>query len=466
MLSLFTRFFIHCFVVFISFFALFQPEMLIDPPIAVEKDNARYTSQSIIFSLKAKSQSKIIRATLIHGVKSNTCLGDSQARREIEFTAGTQIEIAWTWNLSRSGNLPPGGTIWWQWELQDEENHTLLTDPQTLTAEDPNFHWQELQTQSLKLFWSKGDSQFGSRLLQISKDSLQRLSKDAGLESTGPVRIMIYPSSDAMQNALVYSSDWAGGVAFPEYNVVMIGIAPDQMDWAAEAIPHELAHLITDRLIYNCSSTDLPTWLSEGLADYAAGPTSESVRASILAALKSGNLPALTSLTNGFAADSYLAAQSYDQSHMVVEFMIERYGAGSIDELLNRIRDGKQIDVTLREVYGLDTAGLDRTWRASLGVGTAPKVNPNTVTPPARPTTIPTLPLFSPLSSPTVLITAAPDTPTPAPVIEKPAPQSPSTTPILPPQSSSKPSSRYLLLIGLGASAVSLAAVMLIRRNR
>jgi hypothetical protein len=466
MLSLFTPFYTHCFVIFFSLFALFQPKFFADQPIIVEKDGARYNSQSIIFSLKAKSISKINRVTLIHGVKSNTCLGGSQARREIEFTAGAQIEIAWTWNLSLSGNLPPGGTIWWQWELQDEDNQTLLTDPQTLTVEDPNFHWQELQTQSLTLFWSKGDSQFGSRLLQIGKDSLQRLSKDAGLESTGPVRIMVYPSSTAMQDALVNSSDWAGGVAFPEYNVVMIGIAPDQMDWAAEAIPHELAHLITGRLIYNCTGTDLPTWLSEGLADYAAGPISESVRASILTTLKAGDLPVLTSLSNGFAADSYLAAQSYDQSHMVVEFMIDRYGTGSIDALLNRIRDGKQIDATLQEVYGLDTAGLDRTWRASLGVGTAPMANSNTVTPSDRPTPIPTLPLFSPLSSPVVLITAALDTPTPAPAMAKPATQSPSATPILPPESPSSPAGQYLLLIGLGISAVTLAAVVLLRRNR
>ncbi len=363
------------------------------PIITIHKNETQNGfPHSVTFHLLAESDTEIKRVTLIYGVKTTSCV-QSEARKDMDFTAGKTIDVKWEWKLDLSGNLPTGIKMAWQWELEDATGSVTRIDEQQIRYEDPNFKWQKLEKSPVTLYWSDGGSGFGATLLQVALSSLDRLEKNAGLTVTQPLEITIYPSAEDMRDSLVMKTEWAGGVAFSEYQVVLIGMPPDQLDWGNEVIPHELAHLVTGMRIFNCQGGYLPTWLNEGLSMYAEGPVSKTTQNRIELVLKKGELPALSTLANGFPANSDLANQAYDQSQMVTSFIIDHYGKEKLDALLDEVRSGKSIDKALRAVYGLDTDGMDQTWRASLGYGTAPEPGNPTETPTPVKTRVPTLAL-------------------------------------------------------------------------
>jgi hypothetical protein len=209
-------------------------------------------------------------------------------------------------------------------------------------------------------------------------------------------------------------------VAFPEYDLSMIGIEPDNLEWAENVIPHELAHLVVRTLVFNCRGADLPTWLDEGLATYSEHSTREADLMALRQALAGNRLPALRGLAGGFQADPTLANLSYTYSEQVTAYLIETHGSEKMLALLTAMRDGQRVDEALSATYGFDTDGLDEAWRASLGFAPPPTSEPAHTPAAVQRTAVPTLPLFTPApSGPTstpapVVVVAASSTPAPA----------------------------------------------------
>ena len=185
----------------------------------------------------------------------------------------------------------------------------------------------------------------------------------------------------------------------------MIGIAPGETQWLAKVIPHELAHLVVDQRIDNCAGNRLPTWLNEGLARFAEGPTSAEDRKLVLDALRSGEIQPFLGLTAEFPVSTARANLAYAQSGMAVSFLVEQYGAENIDKLLAQVEQGSAIDTALRDIYGMDTAGIDQAWRAYLGFGSPSSAGTATPTTAAKRTAVPTFALYAtalPSATPTI----------------------------------------------------------------
>ena len=349
----------------------------------------------IVFAVSANSPAIIDRATLIYGASADFLCASDSARQDISFTPSAIVYLKWTWDLNLSGILPPGANIWWQWELHDVSGATMLTEVKNFTVEDPTINWQKLQQGNVSVYWGKGDASFGAFLLDETVTSLPRLAAASGIHYTGKVRLMVYPSAQEMIDAAPRLPDWSGGVTFPEYGTVMVGIGPGEYDWARQVIPHELAHLVTSRRIFNCQGNDLPTWLSEGLSVFAQGPTSYTDKELVTKALEQKNLTGLVFLKEGFSSDAEVTAQDYAESGMVVTYLIKTYGPEKMDKVLGLFQAGTLLDPALLQVYGLDTQGIDDAWRNSLGYGPAPgDFAPTTAAAPS-PVVIPTLALWT-----------------------------------------------------------------------
>ena len=326
--------------------------------------------QSITFILKATSPVPIDHIQLMYGTNQSSCL-DSSAYQQIDFERGSDIYVTWTWNLAYSGNIPPGSEVWWVWILTDEQGSQISTEKQTLQVEDPGYRWSHLAQAPINLYWTEGTTSFGQSLLQIANQSLIKISRNFNVMDPGKIRIQIYPSADDMRNATLYSPDWSGGLAFPNYGVILIGIAPGDGEWAQEVIPHELTHLIVDQRMAGCNAASIPTWFEEGLAVYSEGPTSQRGLTLITVADSKGSLPALTSLSSGFADNFQRADLDYAISGSVVHYLMESYDIEKMDQLLTQLHSGQSFDKSLEKVYGLTTATLDRAWRENLGLSTA-----------------------------------------------------------------------------------------------
>jgi hypothetical protein len=378
----------------------------------------------ITFELEFKSSRPIKQINLLYGAEGKSCSG-GLARQKVDFTtAGDTITTDWVWDFHKTDSLPVGVKVDWQWEIVDSNGVTTLVDPKTITIGDDSQNWKSVSGDGITVMWFDGSQGFGNKLLNIATDSIQRLSEDAGIEPPPDILIVVYPDAERLKEAILFTSEWVGGMAFPNYGISMMGIAPGEDDWAAEVIPHELAHLVTDTAVFNCLGTYMPTWLSEGLSMYLEGEPSPGDIASVETALKNDSLFPLRSLAQGFAVSGDKARLAYAFSGEVVRYLINTYGAERMAALLTAIQQGNTIDQALNKVYGFDTDWLDLEYRASKGYAELPAIR---LTPSPSPqatsiaTLAPILPGFggaatqTPDPSPTETAAAPTDTPMPAP---------------------------------------------------
>ena len=141
---------------------------------------------------------------------------------------------------------------------------------------------------------------------------------------------------------MIFPKEWTGGVAFTEYGIIAIGIAPDNLDWGERAIAHELTHVVNHQMTFN-PYNGLPTWLDEGLAKHNEGPIQQGDLDILNQAIAQKSLISLHSLCSPFSAYSNMADLSYAESWSAVDFLIKNYGEAKMLELLNTFKQGSSL---------------------------------------------------------------------------------------------------------------------------
>ncbi|MCL4262653.1 MAG: hypothetical protein KJ069_05540 [Anaerolineae bacterium] len=372
--------------------------LLAQSPITVQSDvldDADYPN-SVTFRLDVDGTAVITQAMLHYDVSKVSCL-DAAADVPVEIEGGT---LEWTWEMVRSGNPPPGTAVTWNWTLTDADGNTLTTPPQTHTFTDTRYNWRTVEADNLKLHWYEGN--VGPNLLNAAVDGLERLESEMGIELQDEVNLFIYGDTADMRDAVLYIQDWAGGVAFSDYNVILMGIPPSLANtWGQDVVPHELAHLVVAQYGRSCVGGSRPNWLEEGLAVYAEGDTSPDIQADIERGLANNSFEPLRSLNGAFSAHGAEAGIAYSQSYSTVAYLLETYGREPLQQLVLTLAAGKNTDAALEEVYGFNVDGLELEWRAHLGLPardippTPTAINPAaiaTIVPEGLPTNLPTPP--------------------------------------------------------------------------
>lgn len=353
--------------------------------------------ETVTFQLVVDRPGAIAAAVLTYDVETDDCLTAS-AQAPVTVAAGA-TEISWTWVMSRSGNPPPGARLWWEWTLTDQTGATLTTPRQALTFGDDRFAWQTVEAERIHLHWYAGE-EVGPLLLEAAVNGLARLQTDMGIELQREAQFYIYGSAEDMRQAVLYVQDWAGGVAFTEYNTILMGVPPAIAEsWGTRTVRHELAHLVTAQFGRSCVGGGRPTWLEEGLAVYAEGDPDPDVLADLEQAIAENSLSPVRSLNGAFPAHDREAGIAYSQSYSLVAFLLERYGREKMQTLLLTLAAGEGYDDALEMVYGFNADGLEVAWREAIGAPA--RVIPPTPTPLVA-AAIPTAgPLGAPQSRPT-----------------------------------------------------------------
>ena len=344
------------------------------PSKAQQEISASYTTKvefptALTFSVSAESSANITQIVLSYKVNIITNV-TVITEVEPDFDAAPRVETSWEWDMRRN-SLPPGAEVQYSWRIIDAAGHELETSWATVQFNDDRYHWNSLTEGKVSLFWYKGDQSFARQLLDAASETVIKLGNDTGAYLEQAVKIYIYASSTDLRGALVYPEEWTGGVAYIEYGILAIGIAPDNLAWGKRAMAHELTHLVTYQMTSNPYS-DIPTWLNEGLSMYAEGDLETSFRSLLDEAISEDKLVSVQSLSSNFPADPQEARLSYAESYSLVNFLIHSYGREKMLSLLGVFKQGSSYDDALKEVYGFDTAGLDDLWRASLGLGPRP----------------------------------------------------------------------------------------------
>ena len=387
------------------------------------------------FRLDVDPSVTITDAVLTYDVDQISCLDVStQVPVEVE---GSLIE--WDWTMIRSGNPPPGVEMWWEWTVTDDQGQTYTTPRQSLIFSDDRFEWQTVSQGDVTLHWYDGE-EVGPLLLDAAVAGIQLLEQDMGIELQEDVEFYIYGSSDDMQDAVLYIQDWAGGVAFSEYNIILMGVPPSLAeDWGRSTIRHELAHLVVGQFAQSCVGGHRPTWLEEGLAMYAEGEPSGTVTDDLDQGIKENSFAPLRSLSGPFPAHDDEAGSAYSQSYSTIQFLREEFGQDKLRSLLLLLAEGESYDDALQSIYDFNVDGLEQRWRAWIEAPDRPI--PSTPTP------------LSAAAIPTVVPLAGPETvPTQAAAVNPPA------TPTVPAPSTG--------ICGLGLAPLFLVGALVWRKKK
>lgn len=343
--------------------------------------------QSIRFHVTLASPIRITSLVLEYGDTEKTC-GEVVAKAYPQFKPGTRVEADWVWDMRQSGSLPPGAPLWWRWRITDETGAETVTDQKSVTWLDKAHSWQTMTKGQIRLHWYKNSAGMAQQLLDAADAGLTRTEQQTGLTNDQPVDLYIYANNDDMQDAILYEPGWTGGLAFPSLNIVIIGIAPAQLDWGRTAEVHELTHVVVGHFTFTCLG-GLPTWLNEGLAVFSEGALDPESQQQFDTAVRTNELLPIRSLSGPFSEVPSRTYLSYSESFSIVSFMLEAYGREKMTALLVQLRDGNTLDEALTAVYGFNVDGLEDAWRAEIGA--QPRQSSAAPTALATPTFVPTI---------------------------------------------------------------------------
>ena len=356
---------------------------------------------SITFRAEFESNVPIKSVVLEYGTDELTC-GTVVAKAYPIINRGRSVNAKWTWEMKQSGSLPPGATIWWRWRIIDENDQETLSKQKTVTWLDSKYDWQTAFSGPIYLHWYSGDQVFAKDLLNAAENGLARLQNDAGLQPNQPIHLYIYADTDDLKDAILYEPSWTGGLAFPEHDIVIIGISQHDIEWGRTTITHELTHVLVGHLTFSCLGS-VPTWLNEGLAVYSEGGLGSASETQLNNAIQNDQLLTVRSLSGGFSEIPSRAYLSYSQSYSIVKYLVDTYGQAKMNSLLTALRDGTTIDDALLRIYGFDVEGLEADWRKAIGA--APQSTSAQPTAQPTPTFVPT---YVPFAGAQVAVTPTP----------------------------------------------------------
>ncbi|MRS03154.1 hypothetical protein EG832_08020 [bacterium] len=318
---------------------------------------------SVNFSINLDSAQDVAQVKLHYGTNRDSC-GTVSALAYPEFTTGSSVQARWEWDMRQSGGEPPGTTIWWQWEYIDKQGKSEFTDKKEILWLDDIHDWQLIEDGLIRFHYYENDTDYANTLKDAAVAALNHLHEDIGMIPDQPVDLYIYSSTQDMRDAVFYEPGWTGGLAYPEYNILIIGIDPSQLDWGQSTEAHELTHVLVGDYTFSCLGAT-PTWLSEGLAVYGeGGPSSDQVDF-FNQNVNADSLLSFNVLSGGFAEDPSKADLSYSQSYYMVDYLIQTYGKDKMLDLLQGIKAGDAIDDALQTTYGFDLSGFQDEWRRS-----------------------------------------------------------------------------------------------------
>jgi len=295
----------------------------------------------------------------------------------IDFVPATTVEVGWSWDMRKTGGLPPGSSVGYWWTVADTKGDRIETEPAKVRVDDARYSWYSLTEGEVNIYWYEGDESFAQELMDVAQQVLVRLAEDTGAELEQPVKIYIYANAQDLLGAMIFPQEWTGGVAYTRFGTIAIGIPtdeidwgrgamalpPDEIDWGRRSMAHELTHLVIHQMVFN-PYNDLPTWLDEGIAMYSEGALEPVFTNLLRKAIAEDSLISVRGLASPFSAYADEAVLSYAQSYSLVEFLISNYGQSKMLELLNTFKEGSGYDEALEKVYGFDMDGLDSSWRS------------------------------------------------------------------------------------------------------
>jgi hypothetical protein len=274
------------------------------------------------------------------------------------------------------GQLLPNMKIVAQFGVVFSDGTTEIGPALTVIYADTRFQWKKVTAGLVNIYYYSGDSSFGQQLGTIAQQGMAKTTSLLGATETKPIDFYVYGDQSSFLDAMGPSTTGdVGGQAKPEFRTCYALIEPTNVAYAADAIPHELTHVVFADVTDNPYHAPL-NWFNEGMAVYLSVGFGSDDRSRIAQAVQAGTLMPLSALTGAFpriTARFYLA---YAEAVSAVDFMVRTYGQSDVAKLLSAYGTGATDDEAFQSAMGVDTSAFDKAWLASNGVNSSQSFGP------------------------------------------------------------------------------------------
>ncbi len=111
------------------------------------------------FSLSAESDVNITDIRLHYAV-DRLSYAEVTSEVSVAFNPGTTVSVGWTWNMRRTGGLPPGSGVEYWWTVTDASGNTVETASAQVMFDDNRYSWNSLTEGEITIYWYEGDESF------------------------------------------------------------------------------------------------------------------------------------------------------------------------------------------------------------------------------------------------------------------------------------------------------------------
>jgi len=327
--------------------------------ISADSQLAYRFGQALEFSLQATAPSPIQSVTLFLQPRE---MADTLTA-EPPFTATPDVDITYTVDLTQL-RLAPFTTITYWWHIEDEEGHSLTTEPQEMSYVDDRFEWREIAENGVTVHWGGDEAAVGQAALDAVHDALPEMQAIFPTAPPSPIEVYVYPTAADLRAGLrLTGRDWIGAHAHPELGVILVS-ANGPLTAAtelSESIPHELAHLY----LYEATGTgyeSTPLWFDEGLASLFESAPNPNYATRLDEATVAGETLAFADLCYAFPSDNEGTLLAYAQSESFVRYIQSQYGNQALQQMIQALADGADCQSVSERALGISLASLNQDW--------------------------------------------------------------------------------------------------------
>ncbi len=252
-------------------------------------------------------------------------------------------------------------------DLQNGES--ITSQDYRFYYEDNRYQWQSLVDDQFQVHWAdQGGIEFGADVIEVARTGLQRVQSLIAAEPAEQIDIYAYPSSSELQETLTLTGlNWVAGHADPDLGVMVVALPnrPDKQLLMEQRIPHELMHILLFEAV-GPKYTNLPTWVSEGLASIAELYPNPDYQFLLEDAYAEESLLTISSLCQPFPRDAYRANLAYAEAASFTRYLQEQYGSSGLTALVQSYADGLDCDRGVEVALGRSLLQLERDWRQAV----------------------------------------------------------------------------------------------------
>ncbi len=183
-------------------------------------------------------------------------------------------------------------------------------------------------------FEGQEDAALGNALLQVLEDKYSMLARTLGSEPGHEVPVVLYPRETF--RSISSAPDWAGGYFSRSDSRIRIGTRDLSPGFVPVDLERTLTHELTHAFIHARTRGAVPDEINEGLAQYLSGRRLGYRLDPGRAAFRDGQMK----------VDDF-----YDSALSFVEYLLDRYGQSTLNDLLRYAGETGNVDQAFRRAY-------------------------------------------------------------------------------------------------------------------